>query len=184
MSAHAAADEDRTRVEDIELAGELVPPVHIHHVLGVAARQIDLDETVEDKKEVDPSIAALEKHGAARQLLHHTEGNEPLDLIRAQLWERFGVPRVRGGRIQRLAGRKPARLRLGAHEGQHIHVTCRFAHTQSHRQLRTCFQARMSRRVAHPGDRCAPRGIAHRVPRNVHPVHESSATGLTVPEPI
>jgi len=60
LSAHAAADEDRTRVEDIELAGELLPPVHIHHVLGVAARQIDLDETVEDKKEVDPSIAALE----------------------------------------------------------------------------------------------------------------------------
>jgi hypothetical protein len=95
LSAHAAADEDRTLVEDIELAGELVPPVHIHHVLGVAARQ----------------------------LLHHTEGNEPLDLIRAQLWERFSFRCVGAGRIQRLAGRKPARLRLVAHEGQHIHVT-------------------------------------------------------------
>jgi hypothetical protein len=84
VATHARADECRPIVEEVELAGELLLPIHVHHLLRRAAGHTGVDGAVEDDEEVDRSIAGREKHGAARQPLHHAEAGDALDLISSQ----------------------------------------------------------------------------------------------------
>ena len=73
IAAHARADEYRPIVEEVELAGELLFPILVHHLLRCAAGDIDLDEAVEYEEEVGCSVAGLVKRGAALQLLYDAE---------------------------------------------------------------------------------------------------------------
>ena len=68
--------------------------VRVHNALGAAARFINFDEPIEDKKEVDAPIATLEKRSAARKRLHHTEGNDSLSLIWCQPRETLCAPSI------------------------------------------------------------------------------------------
>src|SRR5262245_4268458 len=115
MAAHSRAEEYRSIVEEVELAGELLLPVPSHHLLPRAAGHKRLDEAIEDEEEVDPSIAGLVKHAAVRQPLYNAEARNALGLISSQrrVCLRLANMWIRG--VQDLVRQEPSRVGFPAH---------------------------------------------------------------------